>query len=139
MVIMNWLMFSIITIICWGLWGFFTKLASAYLNWHQIFLVTNTISFAVSLLIFIVLKPSINVSSSGFNYALIAGLMGSLALISFNVAIKEGKAIIVVPLTALYPVVTAVLSYLILHEEITLTKGLGITLALVAIVLVSME
>ena len=134
---MNWLTFSIITIVSWGVWGFLMKLASTYLDWHQMFIATSTVTFAVSLLIYVSLKPPINVSLPGFSYALIAGFVGSLALVAFNAAVKEGKAIIVVPLTSLYPVITVVLSYLILHEEMTLIKGLGIVLALVAIVLVS--
>ncbi len=134
----NWLIFSILTVILWGFWGFFIKLASSQLGWHQVFIVTSSITFVFSLLTYVSIKPSAEVGFQGASYALVAGVLGAFALIFFNMAIKEGNAIVVVPVTSLYPVVTVVLSYLILSEKLTFTKGLGIILALIAIVLVSM-
>jgi len=119
--------------------GFITKLTYKYFSWHQILVVTNIIPFATSLLILALLKPSINIHSPGFGYALLAGVTSALGMIAFYSALGIGKAIIVVPLTALYPVITIILSYLILHEEISLTRGVGLMLALVAIVLISMD
>jgi len=131
-------MLSIITIIFWGFMGLFIKLAYQHTNWPQIYIITNAIVFAASLPVYISQKPTITIGSQGFNYALIAGIVSVIGTIAFYSALQEGKAIIVIPLTSLYPVITVVLSYLILHEQITLTKGLGIILALVAIVLVSL-
>ncbi len=136
---MNWLVLSMVTIISWGFVGFFLKLASNYSHWPEIYIVSNLAILVASLLIYISQRPSISVGSSGFNYAMVAGIMMALSAISFYVAIEVGKAIIVIPLTSLYPVVTIVLSYLILHEQISLTKGVGIILALVALVLVALE
>jgi len=134
---MNWLILSIITIITWGTMGLLIKLAYQHTNWPQIYILTNAIMFASSLLIYISQKPTITMGSQGFNYALIAGIASVIGTIAFYSALQAGKAIIVIPLTSLYPVITVILSYLILHEQITLTKGLGILLALIAIVLVA--
>jgi len=136
---MNWLISCLVAMVCWGFWGFLMKLASEHFSWHQMFVVTNIVALAASLLIFVLLKPSINVYSPGFIYAFLAGVAGALALIAFYAALGAGKAIIVVPLTALYPVITIILSYLILNEKIALVKGVGIMLALVAILLVSID
>jgi len=136
---MNWLILSIITIISWGIMGLIVKLATKHTNWTQIYIITNTIIFAAALIIYITQKPTITIGSTGFNYALAAGIISTIGTIAFYLAIQGGKAIIVIPLTSLYPVITVVLSYLILHEEITLTKGLGIILALIALILVSIE
>jgi len=136
---MNWLVLSIMTIVSWGFMGLILKIASKYADWPQTYLIANGVVFAAAVLLYITHKPSIVVGSPGFNYALIAGFASSLANIGFYSALQGGKAILVIPLTSLYPVITIVLSYLILHEEITLTKGIGILLALLAIVLVSIE
>ena len=136
---MNWLILSIITIISWGLWGFFLKLASNHSHWTEIYIVSNLALLVATLLLYISQKPSISLGSPGFNYAMIAGIMMALSAISFYVAIQTGKAIIVIPLTSLYPIVTIVLSYLVLHEQVSLTKGLGIVLAVVALVLIALE
>jgi transporter family protein len=50
-----------------------------------------------------------------------------------------GKASIVVPLTALYPLVMVLASPLILHESISLLQGVGVLSALIAVVLLSTE
>jgi len=136
---MNWVILCIITIISWGLWGFLGKLALNHLDWTEVYFVSNLALFVSSLLVWASQKPSINVGSAGFNYAIIAGIMMALGAVTFYVALQAGKAIMVMPLTSLYLVVTIVLSYLILHEQISLTKGIGIVLAVVALVLMALE
>lgn len=135
--VVNWLIFSMLTVIFWGFWGFLIKLASSQLDWQQVFIATSSITFVFSLLTYVSIKPSGETGFQGASYALVAGVLGALALIFFNIAIKEGEAIVVVPVTSLYPVITVVLSYFILSEKLTFTKGLGVIPALIAIVLVS--
>lgn len=136
---MNWLISSLVAMICWGVWGFLMKIASKYFNWHQIFVVTSISTLTAAFLVFVLFRPVIHVHSASFRYALLAGAVGIIALLAFYSGIGGGKAIIVVPLTALYPVVTTILSYLLLREEVSLMKGTGILLALVAILLISMD
>ena len=100
---------------------------------------SNLALFVASVLVWASQKPSVSVGSAGFNYAIIAGVMMALGAVAFYVALQTGKAIVIVPLTSLYPVVTIMLSYLILHEQISLTKGIGIVLAVVALVLMALE
>ena len=45
---------------------------------------------------------------------------------------EKGKVSTVIALSSLYPVVTIVLSILLLHERITRREGLGIVFALAA-------
>jgi transporter family protein len=125
--------------VCWGIWGLFMKLASKYFSWNQIFIVTSIVTVVASFTVFVISKPAINIHSLGFGYALLAGLMGSVALVAFNYAIEAGKSIIVVSPSALYPVVTIILSFLVLHEEISLLKAVGIAFSLAAIIFVSMD
>jgi transporter family protein len=136
---MNWLILSIVTIVTVGIVGFFLKLAFKYSNWTEIYVVEMATMFALSLLIYVSQRPSISVGSPGFNYALAAGIMMAVGTIALYLALQGGNAIVVIPLTSLYPVVTIVLSYFILHEEISVAKGLGIILALVALVLIALD
>src|SRR3990172_3679650 len=121
---MNWIALSLIALICWGLWGFFTKLASRYLDWTQILLISAAVSLLTATVVFSAGKPQIQVHSPGFIYALLAGVTGAIALVAFYNAVGSGNVSIVVPLTALYPVITIVLSFLILSERISPLKGL---------------
>jgi len=136
---MNWLVSGLIAMVCWGIWGLLMKLASKHFSWNQIFIVTSIVTVIVSLTVFLFFRPDINVHSPGFSLSLLAGLVGSVALVAFNYALEGGKSIIVVPLSALYPVVTIILSYLVLHEEISLLQAVGIILGLASILLVSID
>ncbi len=136
---MNWLLGSLIALICWGIWGVFIKHASKYSSWQQIYIVSSLATVAASLLIFLITRPNISLSSPGFSFSLLAGLTSVIAIVSFYAAIEGGKASIVVPLTALYPIVTVLFSFLVLSERISPIKSVGVILSLVAIFLLSIE
>jgi len=91
-----------------------------------VFFVASIVKAAISLLTFVLVKPSTNIHFLGFGYMLLIGLTNALGWVAFYLALDVGKAIIVVPLSALYPIITIILAYLILHEEISLLKGAGI-------------
>ena len=136
---MNWVESSLIALVFWGFWGFFIKLASKYLGWTQIFIISGIVTLVTSMILFFALKPQIEIHSPGFIYALLAGCCSAIAVVAFYYALGGGKSSIVVPLTSLYPIVTIVLSYLILSERISPSKGIGVALALAAIILLSID
>lgn len=59
-----------------------------------------------------------------------AGLLGTWAYLT---AMKSGDAHQIVPLSATYPLVTAILGFLVLKEDVTLAKLLGTSLVIVGI------
>jgi transporter family protein len=136
---MNWIVASIIALICWGIWGVFLKQASKYYSWPQIFVVSTIATTVASLAVFLVMRPNISFSSPGFSWSLLGGILSAIAILSFYSAMQGGKTTIVVPLTALYPVVTILFSYLVLSERISSLKAIGVVLALIAILLLSIE
>jgi transporter family protein len=70
--------------------------------------------------------------------ALLSGVFNALGAWAVFAAMKSGgKASIVSPLTALYPLVVVLLAPLILHESITLLQAAGVICALTAVVLLS--
>ena len=136
---MNWLILCIITIVTSGIVGFFIKLAFRYSSWTEIYVVEMATLFVLSLLVFVIQRPTISVGSLGFYYALIAGVMATVGSVAIYLALQEGNAMVVIPLTSIYPVVTIVLSYFILHEHISPVKWAGVVLALVALVLIALD
>lgn len=116
------------------------KLALNNLDWRQVFIIQGIFTLITSLLILFFLKPSMNLHFPDIGYAFLASIASSLAVVAFYQALEAGKAIIIVPLTAaLYPVVTVILSYIILNEKIGMFKGIGIILALIGVFLISIE
>ena len=61
---------------------------------------------------------------------ILAGLLGTWTYLA---ALKMGEASRVVPISATYPLVTALLSFLILKEDLTLSRILGTILVVAGI------
>jgi transporter family protein len=133
-----WLVYTLLTILMWGLWGFFPKLASNYIGPNSV-LIFQTIGHIIVtslVLIGINFQPEINVR--GIVYAALAGFTGSLGALFFIYSMTRGESSVVVTMTALYPVITILLSFVFFRESITLKQGIGIIMALISMALFSL-
>jgi transporter family protein len=91
-----------------------------------------------ALLVLFLVRFSVEWSGRGFLFSFLAGLAAFIGFLTFFIALETGKASTVVTLSALYPVVTIVISIIFLHERLTLTQGMGIVFALIASVLLAL-
>jgi len=138
---LNWLTYALITLVFWGLWGFILKISYKYLNWVEAYFFSVLASFTLALIIFTIFKirdPNWRINSYIY-IPLIAGLCGSLGGLFFNKALEKGEASLVIPLTALYPTITIILASIFLNERIGIHQIIGIFLAIIAIILISIE
>jgi transporter family protein len=137
----RWLAFSLLTILVWGTWGAVSKVASDGVdaNSNQIFF-----TFGLLPLIAIVWRSPRNAAGgesrrAGIAWAFLTGILGGTGNIAFFHALAiGGKASIVSPVTALFPLVTVILAVTLLHERVGTAQKIGLALALVAIYLLSM-
>jgi transporter family protein len=130
-----WLIFAFLSLLLYGLWGFFPKLATDQGIEPRSILVYETLgTAAVALILLTVIgfKPDFN--GKGFSFALLAGTAGAIGSLFFLLALSKGKASVVVTMTALYPLIVIILSFLVLKEPLTLKQGIGIIFALIAMV-----
>ncbi|MGE5111814.1 MAG: EamA family transporter [Acidobacteriaceae bacterium] len=134
-----WLTYSLLTIVAWGAWGAVSKVVSNSIDTY-----TNQVFFTVGLLplIALVLRSRRLAGGknrrSGISWAFLTGILGGTGNIAFFYALEiGGKASIVVPATALFPLVTVILAATVLHEKISNTQKIGLALAMVAIYLLS--
>lgn len=136
----GWVLLAVPILVLWGAWGFFAKQAASSLGWKTAWLVQAGAEFCVYAIAFGVLRPPLTGSpGKGLLFAALAGVCGPLGSALFYIAITRAKtASVVVPLTALYPVVTIALLFLVLNERVSLTKGIGIALAIAAGLLLSL-
>jgi len=127
-----WLFYSLMTLLCWGLWGIFSKLASNYSRPRQtlIFQAVGVVVFA--LVVLSIEQFQIQRTAAGFWWAVAGGFINFVGFLAFFAAVDKGKVSTVISLSSLYPVVTIALSVLLLHERITKREGLGIAFALAA-------
>ena len=77
-------------------------------------------------------------SSRALGLTLLSGFLNALGAWTLLAAMRNGgKASIVVPLTALYPIVVVLAAPLVLRESITRLQGIGVVCALIAVALLS--
>ncbi|MCS7386668.1 MAG: EamA family transporter [archaeon GB-1867-005] len=135
---MNWLALSIIATLFWGLWSIMIKMALQYLDWHQVYLFSSIPGVIIAITMYFTFKSSkIDINSPALYYSIIAGVLGAIGTIAFNMALKSGKASIIVPLTSLYPVIAIITARILLRERITLIQGIGVLFAIISMLLLS--
>lgn len=134
-----WLVYTLITVVFWGVWGFESKILVDRTSPY-----TGQVLFTAGLVvpvIFVLMSPKRFAGSRrklGFFFAFLTGLLGGLGNVLFFVALSKGRASVIVPLTSLSPLVTVLVGVLVLKENMRWFQYIGLTLALVAIYLLSL-
>ncbi|MBD2449613.1 EamA family transporter [Nostoc sp. FACHB-152] len=136
---LNWLIYALCSTLLYGFWGFFSKLATNHMNSYSILIYETCGSILVALFVLVRLDFKPQVEAWGIIYAFLIGIFGVLATLFFLLAVSHGKVSVVITLTALYPVVSILLAAVILKESITMRQGLGIALAIAAMLLFASE
>ncbi len=137
----RWLAFSLLTILSWGAWGVVSKIASDGVDAN-----TNQVFFTLGLLplMLIVMRGGAftgggyTQNRAGIGWAFLTGILGGTGNIAFFRALAVGgNASIVVPVTALFPLVTVVLAVGFLQERLGTAQKVGLLFAFAAIYLLS--
>lgn len=133
-----WFWFAAITLVAWGIVGLLQKLSTNYIS-AESSLIWLVAGFLLLEPLFYPGRAVLHYSKWNLMWALVSGVLNALGAWALFAALKSGgKASIVAPLTALYPLVVILLAVLVLHESITLLQSAGLLCALVAVVLLSM-
>jgi bacterial/archaeal transporter family protein len=132
-----WVGFAAVTLISWGIVGLLQKLSTNYISAESslVWLVVG----------FILLEPLMYPGTALFHYSagnltwgVLSGFLNALGAWALFAAMKSGgKASIVAPLTALYPLVVIPMAGFFLHESMTVLQGCGVVCALLAVILLS--
>lgn len=135
-----WLAFALVALVLFGLAGLSQKLSTNRVS-SELSMIAFTAAFALITVVIVATQPqNWNFSGRDWFLALLAGaLLGFGTLTSFVAYHSGGKASVVTPLGALYPVVTVLLAVLLLRERIDLRTFLGIAIAIAAGLALSYE
>lgn len=133
----QWLPAALLALFSFGLWGLFSKLAIVYIDSKSalIFQTVGVLIVGIITLSLLNFKPETDFK--GLSFGLLTGIAYGVGCLFYLIAADKGKIITIVTLTALYPFVTILLSYFLLHEPINIKQCMGILLALIAIFLMS--
>lgn len=120
-----------LSLVGWGLGAFFSKMATNRIGEASVFWdLTGYIPLVIIYTLFAFkAKDIFEANKMGIMYGLIAGLTGAVGLISFYLLVSKKDAGIATSITAMYPALTAILSFIFLGEKITTLKAFGIVLA----------
>ena len=133
----SWLLYTLLALICFGIVGFLQKVSTDRVSAESA-LVWLIVGF-VLLLPFIYTGPAtFHYPARSMLYVVAGGLFNALGSWALLAAMKHGgKASIVVPMTAVYPMLVCLVAPWLLHEILTLVQGIGIALGLGAILLLA--
>ncbi|MFT6865222.1 MAG: putative membrane protein [Cyclobacteriaceae bacterium] len=134
-----WLILSILVFTAWGLQAYFMKFSNQSMKAESIFfymMITGLLLTPVALYM-TDFSQEINLRFSGPYLAFMIHILNAVGALTLVYALRYGKAIIVVPLTGLSPVITIVLSLIIYGVFPSMILGVGLILAVIAIFLLS--
>lgn len=135
----GWLGLTIIAIGLWGLYGIALKLAS-----DQLSIVAGQLLSTAGLLLpaVFLIGPVVRERrfTAGLFNGFISGVCGALGNFALLASLGAGgKAAIVFPLTALYPLITVVIAVLFMRERAQRVQVIGIGVAVLAVLLLSVD
>jgi transporter family protein len=134
----RWLLFTLAAIACWGVYGMAFGIAASSLTPLTAQLITSAGLLAPVLF----LIPSVLRESSrrrGLWIGLASGACGAIGNLALLAALRTGKTAIIVPLTALYPLVTVIVAITFMGERARPLQLAGTVPAIIAVVLLSVE
>jgi transporter family protein len=134
-----WLVYAALCTTMWGIWGLFGKLATRTVTSKNLILLGTVGALVIYPIYFLLFFRNFKFEWKvpSYYFALLAGLVGSLGAIFFYLSLSKGEASKVVVVTALYPALTVLLSFLLLKEQLSPYKMAGIAFAIIGIILLS--
>ena len=139
---LGWAPLALLIMLCWGLQAFFMKLANNTMSAESIFfyMTLSGLLLAPIALTMTDFSQPINTGMDGPWLAAGIQMLNAVGALTLVFAFRYGKAIVVAPLSnAGAPLVTAILSLLILGAVPGPLKIAGLVLALIASVLLAIE
>ena len=137
-----WFFYALVILAAWGLQAFFMKVANQTMDAENIFFymtLTGLALIPIALGMTDFSKP-INYGLGGPGLAAITQILNSIGALTLVYAFRYGKAIVVAPLTnAGAPLITAVISLLLLGVIPQPLKATGIAIAFLASALLAIE
>ena len=132
---MGWLLYTLMTVALWAGWSFLGKLAVERTTSVQATVMFGVVAALVGAAAIALGQKTSSWSFGALWLAGLSALSGSIGLITFYLALQQGKASVVVPMIGLYPAIVAVLAVAFLDERLSVVQYAGILLAVTGVVL----
>ncbi len=135
----TWMMWSLLTVVMWGFWGVLSKAAVSNVGWDQFYILSLPVLALLDVILILTRRPALS-QITGRQFLITAGaysvsLIGGLSML---VALRGGKAAVVVPITATYPALTAIFAWILLGETLAIRQQLGILVTIGGVLMISL-
>jgi uncharacterized membrane protein len=135
-----WLLFALITMLFWGVWGAFIETPEkagfpatlGYIVWSLTMIPPALVGLGL-------IKWKLDHDWMSIIYGITIGLLGAGGQLALFHALVDGPAYLVFPIISLSPAVTVIFSVIFLKESASRRHWIGILLALAAILLMSFQ
>lgn len=135
-----WLLFALITTFFWGTWGALIETPEqagfpatlGYIVWSVTMIPTALVGLAL-------IKWKLDRDRMSVIYGMTIGLLGAGGQLALFHALVSGPAYLVFPIISLSPTVTVIFSVIFIRETTNRRHWIGIILALLAILLMSLQ
>jgi len=135
-----WLLYALTTTLFWGTWGALIETPEkagfpatlGYIVWSITMIPCALVGLAI-------IKWKLDHNLKAVLFGMTIGLLGAGGQLALFHALVKGPAYLVFPIISLSPAVTVLLSVLFLKESTTKRHWIGISLALAAILLMSLQ
>lgn len=135
----SWMLYALLTLVLFGMSCITQKLATRCIS-DELCTIFFTIGFVpLAIVIWAAGSPPWNLSVRDWALGIAVGLLMATGTLALFAAFRRGKASVVTPLVALYPLVTVILAVVFLNEHLDPVKIAAIALALIAGVALSKE
>jgi drug/metabolite transporter (DMT)-like permease len=135
-----WLVYAMSVTVLWGVWGALIEIPEkagfAATLGYSVWALTM---IPVTLVALKLINWKLDRDRRSILFGISAGLLGCGGQLILFQCLRIGPAYIVFPIISLYPVVTIILSVLLLKERATKRAWFGIILALIAIIMLSYQ
>lgn len=133
-----WLVYALLCVLWWGVWGFLSKLGSDRVSPQEL-----QVLFTVGMIPPVVIACAklgfkVETNPHGAAYGILNGVFSGLGMVAYYAALARGQASIIGPFTAMYPLLTVILAFILLKERINRVQAAGMVLALAAIFILSL-
>jgi transporter family protein len=132
-----WLVYALLFVFCWGLWGFFAKIGSGRMSpdEEQILFTVGMVPIALAALW--KLNWKLETDRAGVGCGILNGVLAALGMVAYYAAMQRGQASTISAVTGLFPLLTVFLAVVFLRERINRVQAAGIVAAVGAVLLLS--
>lgn len=131
----KWFWFALTALFWWGVWGFLAKVGSDRMNPRALQILFVVGMLPPLLLALAKVRFAVQTDRAGIVYGILNGVLATFGMLAFYAAMARGKASLVAPLTALFPLFTVVGAVLLLKEKLNRVQVLGLAMAVIAVVI----